>query len=279
MKMQIKASFIKEILAYFRTGRFMIIAIVIVGLAVFSPLILTGMGALMDSMSDIYEEFGMDVSEMTEALGTSASMGTSSSISDITGAGLIVFLLLINRAAGGEQKKRAVIIPRSAGLRSTAYILPKFVIYPLSAFVLAVIAIFASWGVSALLFETNDMVFVGVLIAALLSGVSLMLFVCFHITLGTATGRAGMSAAVCISASIILSNIFAFMSLDYMFNPFALNVLAATVLRNTSFTGQEALDIAVTILFALAIMFICYLIALFAQNARRIDNSGNEIDL
>jgi len=279
MKMQIKASFIKEILAYFRTGKFMIIAIVIIGLAVFSPLILTGMGALMDSMSDIYEEFGMDVSEMTEALGTSASMGTSSSVSDITGAGLIVFLLLINRAAGGEQKKRAVIIPRSAGLRSTAYILPKFVIYPLSAFVLAVIAIFASWGVSALLFEVNDMVFVGVLIAAILTGVCLMLFVCFHLTLGTATGKAGMSAAVCISASIILSNVFAFMSMDYMFNPFALNVLAATVLRNTYFTGQEALDIAVTILFALAIMFICYLIALFAQNARRIDNSGNEIDL
>jgi hypothetical protein len=237
------------------------------------------MGALMDAMGGLYEEFGMDISELTEALGTSASLGVSSSVSDITGVGLIVALLLLNRAAGGEQKKRAVIIPRSAGLRSFAYITPKFVIYPLSAFVFAVVAMLISWPVSVLLFDINDVTFYGVLLAGVLSGVCLMFYICFHITLGTATGMAGMSAAVCITASVLLSNIFAFTSTEYMYNPFALNLLAATVIHNEEITRAQLSDIAITIVFALAIMVISYYIALFAQNAKKIDNSGNEIDL
>ena len=279
MTIQLKASFKKEFLAYVRTGRFMIITLVIIGLSVLSPLLLAGMSLLMDSMSDIYDEFGMDVSEMTEALSSSVSIGVSSSVSDITGVGLIVMLLLINRAAGGEQKKRTVIIPKSAGLKSLPYILPKFIIYPISAFVLTVIAMFISWAVSVLLFEFNDVTFSGVLSAGLISGVCLMLYVCFHITLGTATGKAGMSAAVCITASIILSNIFAFTSSDYMYNPFALDLIAASALLNSPMTNTEILDIVVTVVFAFGIMVISYFVALFAQNARKIDNSGNEIDL
>jgi len=279
MTIQLKASFKKEFLAYVRTRRFMIITLVIIGLSVLSPLLLAGMSLLMDSMSDIYDEFGMDVSEMTEALSSSVSIGVSSSVSDITGVGLIVMLLLINRAAGGEQKKRTVIIPKSAGLKSLPYILPKFIIYPISAFVLTVIAMFISWAVSVLLFEFNDVTFSGVLSAGLISGVCLMLYVCFHITLGTATGKAGMSAAVCITASIILSNIFAFTSSDYMYNPFALDLIAASALLNSPMTNTEILDIVVTVVFAFGIMVISYFVALFAQNARKIDNSGNEIDL
>ena len=276
---QIKAGFKKELLAYFRTNRFIIIAAVIIGLSIFSPLVINGMSSLMDAMSDIYEDFGMDVSEMTEALSSSSSTGVVSSVSDITGAGLIVLLLLINRAAGGEQKKRSTIIPKSAGQRSLAYILPKFIIYPLSAFILAVIAMFASWGASVFLFDYNDVTFTGVLLAGILSGVCLMFFVCFHITIGTATGKAGMSAAVCIAASVLLSNIFAFTSLDYMYNPFALNLIAASVLQSNVISGADLQDIAVTIAFAFVLMIAAYFIALFAQNARRIDNSGNEIDL
>ena len=279
MSLQIKASFKKEMLSYFRTKRFWIIALVIIGLSVFSPLLITGMGALVNMLSDVYEEFGMDVSMLTEALGSTSSIGVSSSISDITGAGLIVMLLLLNMAAGGEQKKRSVIIPRCSGLQSTAYIFPKFIIYPLSGFFLAIIAMMISYPVSVLVFDVNDVTFLGVLLAGTLSGVCLMFYICFHLALGTATGRAGMSAAICISASIILSNIFAFISIDYMFNPFTLNLMATTMLFNDAISGKEALDIIATVLFALGIMLLLYFIALFAQNARRIDNSGNEIDL
>ena len=92
--LQLKASFKKEFLAYFRTMRFLIIALVIVGLAILSPLLITGMGFLMDAMSDIYDEMGMDITEMTELLGSTSSIGVAQSVSDISVAGLIVMLLL-----------------------------------------------------------------------------------------------------------------------------------------------------------------------------------------
>jgi len=280
MNMQIKASFKKEYLAFFRTKTFLAVALVVIGLSIFSPLLITGLGVFIDSMSDLYDEyFDMDVSIMSEMLGSTTSIGVATTVSDITGVGLIVYLLLINRAAGGEQKKRAVIIPVSSGLRSVAYIFPKFIIYPLSAFVLAVAAMFTSWAVSVLVFDVNDVAFIGVLMAGILAGASMMFYVCFHITIGTATGKAGMSATLCIISSILLPNIFALTNMEYMFNPFALNVLAGTVVTRTAISNQELLDIAITIVFALAIMIGAYYIAVFAQNAKKIDNTGNEIEL
>jgi len=276
---QTKAGFKKEMLSYFRTNKVLAISLVIIGLAAFSPLMITGLGALMDAMSDVYEELGTDVSVMTEMLGSSSSVGVVSAVESVNGAALIVVLLLLNRAAGGEQKKRAMIIPKSAGLRSFPYIFPKFIIYPLSVFVFSIVAVLISWVLSALLFEVNDVAFEGALLAGFLSGVSLMLYVCFHLTLGTATGRAGMSASVCIAASIFLPTIFSVVSTDYMYNPFALELLAMMAISSGSAPDVNLLDLLVTVIFALAIMGITFYIALFAQNARKIDNTGNEIDL
>jgi len=275
MKLQTKAGFMKEILALFRTKKFLILSLVLLGLGMLSPLMLFA----LDSILSIYDTVGIDMSDLAGGMTSTSSTGVFSSVGDITGIGLIVFLLLINRAAGGEQKKRAVIIPRSAGLRSFGYIFPKFIIYPLTAFVLTIATLFVSWGFSALLFDTDNLTFTKVLTAGILTGVCMMFYVCFHIALGTATGKAGMSAAVCIGASLILPSIFALTSEDYMFNPFALENLAGSVIMRPHLSGGEVRDIIVTIAFALALMVLAYLIALFAQNAKKIDNTGNEIEL
>ena len=279
MNNQTRASFKREVLAFFRTNTFLIVACVIIGLALFSPTLIAGMGLLMDALGDVYDEMGMDVSDMTALLTASSSMGLASAIESITGAGVIVLLLLLNKAAGGEQKKRAMIIPKSSGLRSFSYIFPKFIIYPLTAFVLAVFATLASLPLSILLFDFNDVTFNSALIAGIVSGVSVMFYVCCHLTLGTATGKAGMSAAVCISASIILPTVFATVSTDYMFNPFSLSTLAASIIYIGGVSGKELLDVVVSMIFAIGIMVILYFVALFAQNARKIDNSGSELEL
>jgi ABC-2 type transport system permease protein len=279
MNIQTKAGIKKEILAYFRTNTFTIVAAVIIGIAIISPLLIVGLGTLMDLMSDVYDEYGVDISGMTEALGSNSAIGVMEAVSSITSIGLIVFLLLINKAAGGEQKKRSVIIPRSSGLRSFGYLFPKYIIYPPSVFILAVAAVTASWFVSSLVFEVNDVSLSSALLAGVLSGVCLMLYTCFHLTLGTATGMPGMSAAVCIVTAMLLPNIFALTSMEYMFNPFVLNLLAGTVIHDSAAAGAQHGDIAVTVVFALAIMVCTYFVALFAQNARKIDNSGNEIEL
>jgi len=237
------------------------------------------MGALMTAMSDIYEGLGTDISGMTEALGESTAIGLQSALESITGVGLIVMILLINKAAGGEQKKRATMIPRSAGLQNFSYLLPKFIIYPLSGFVFSIIASLAAWAVSIPLFEVNDVTFGSALLGGVLAGVCVMLYISFHLSLGTATGRAGMSAAVCITVSILLPAILVQISTDYIYNPFTLQYLASTVIHSEGLAQSQAIDIVVTICFALAIMGVMFFIALFAQNAKRVDNSGSELEL
>jgi ABC-2 type transport system permease protein len=277
--MQTKASIRKEFLAYSRTKKLMIVALVFIGWSVLSPLMIWGMGWLMETLGPVYDEMGMDVSGMAEIFGTSASLGVTSAISDLSGACLIVLLLLINSNAGGEQKKRSIIIPRSSGLRSFSYIFPKFVVYPPIAFVLAIAGAFCSWGISALVFDINDVTLAGVLVGGVLAGVSLMFYVCAHLTIGTATGQAGMSAAICIVASLLLPNIFTIASSEYMFNPFTLNIVASLAVQPGILSETPAADLVITALIALGIMVVMYFVALFAQNARKIDNSGNEISL
>ncbi|MCL2221274.1 MAG: hypothetical protein FWC20_03410 [Oscillospiraceae bacterium] len=279
MNIQTRASFIKESIFFFRTGRFFIVAAVIVGLAVFIPLLIAGMSAFMYAMSDVYDEMGVEVTGMTAMLSENSSVGVSSSASEITGVGLMVLIILLNRAAGGEQKKRTIIIPKSAGLRSFSYLFPKYIVYPLSAFALGFLAMLASFGISVLLFNTNDVLFLNLILAGLLVGSCLALFVCFHLTLGTATGQAGLSATVCIIAAFLLPLTFGLTGSDFIFNPFAMDLLASTTIMSGTLSGSEVMDIIFTILFAKGIMVVTFLIGLFAQNARRIDNSGNDKEL
>jgi len=280
MNIQTKASFRKEFFAYFRTQRLLAIALVIVGLAVLSPLMITGLVSMVDSLSDQYYTYlGMDVTGMVEMFGSSTSIGVLNAVESITGLGLIVMLILMNKAAGGEQKTRAVIIPQSAGLRSFSYLFPKFIIYPASLLIIAIVSALAAWAVSIYIFDFDDLTFYTVLIAGTLAGVHLMLYACMHLTLGTATGRAGMSAAVCIAVSILLPTLFSMYSMDYMFNPFALTAVAQTVINSDAMSVAELLDIGISVVFVFGIMVTAFLIALFAQNAKKIDNTGNEITL
>jgi len=277
MNLQTKASFKKEYLAFFRTKKFLILALVLIGLSILNPLMITGLSFLLDSLSGIYDELGMDVSMLTDMLNSSVSTGVSQSVMDVAQTGLIVFLLVINSNAGGEQKKRSIMIPRSSGLRSFSYILPKFIIYPLTAFVLAMAAAFASWGVSLSAFRYNDVSPSGVLLAGVLIGVCLMFYVCAHITIGTATGKAGLSATVCIVASLLLPSLFTLFGSEIAYNPFTLNVLAGSVVHSNGLSAAQALELAMTVVTTLVIMVILFFLALFAQNAKRVDNSGNEM--
>ena len=279
MNAQIKACYKKEYLAFFRAKRFLILALIFVGWAILGPLLIRGLGVAMEILTPVYDEMGMDVTGMTEMFGANASMGVISAISDMSSIGLISFLLLINNFAGGEQKKRSIIIPKTSGLNSKAYLTPKYIIYPLTAFGLAIIASFAAWGISALVFEVNDVTLQGILTAGILAGVSLMFYICIHITIGTATGRPGTSAVICIATSLILPNMFAVFGSELIYNPFILNIMATSVVVD-NFAPLFALqEIIATIAITIVLMGILYFIALFAQNAKKIDNSGNEIRL
>jgi ABC-2 type transport system permease protein len=270
---QTKACLNKEILAFLRTNKFLIMVCVIIGWSILSPLIIVGMGHLMYIMSDIYDEFGMDVTGLTGELTSLASIGVHSQLSEIATVGLIVYFLLISSFAGGEQKKRSIIIPQSSGLSSFSYILPKFIVYPLTIFVLSLLGTLAAGLVSGWAFDYNDLVLSRVFVAGLILGVNNMFFTCLHLTLGTGTGKPFVSSAICIGALLLLPNIFTIANMTPAFNPFTLVNAASSALQG----GETTTDILVGIIVAFVLMALLFYIALFAQNSRKIDNSGNEI--
>ena len=142
---------------------------------------------------------------------------------------------------------------------------------------MAIAAAFASWGVSSAVYPYNDVTALGVLFGGMLSGVCMMFYVCAHLTIGTATGRAGLSATICIVASLLLPTFFSAVGSGITYNPFTLNVLAGSIVTINSVGEVPLLEIIITLVFTLAIMAVLYSLALFAQNAKKIDNSGNEI--
>jgi ABC-2 type transport system permease protein len=266
--MQITASFKKEILAFTRTKKFLILFFVFLGAALLYPLLIKAMNSMMEAIpSEI--DIGM-TAEFAETVGN----GTMMAVSSVVGVGLIVFLLVINSFAGGEQKRRSIIIPSSSGLRSASYILPKFIIYPLAVFLMTVVSGMAAWALSLALFDVHDAAADAAFLSSALAGVHLMLYVCMHLTIGTATGRAGMSSAICIGVSMLLPAIFMGAGVGTVYNPFGLDTMS---LAAVSSAAGDAGEVMMTVVIALGIMVILYLIALFAQNARKIDNSGNEI--
>ena len=273
MDIQVKACFKKELMAFFRTKRFLAAACVIIGLSILSPLIIFGTSRLMDSMSDVYDELGMDVSVFSAELSDSAQLGVSSQIGDVSQSGLLVYLLLINSFAGGEQKKRSIIIPSCSGLGSFGYIFPKFIIYPTAVFVLSLMGLFAAVVVSGLVFEHNDIVLRTAVLGGALVGVYNMFYVCLHLTLGTSTGKAGLSSAVCIVASFLLPNFFVMADAAPAFNPFTMNVAAVSAAGG----GEAVSDIAIGLVVTLFLVAALFFIALFVQNAKKIDNRGSEI--
>jgi len=279
MNSQLRSCFTKEGLAFTRTKRLTILVLIVFGWAILGPLLIRGLGVLMDSMGQIYDELGMDITGMTDLLAANVSTGVVSAMSDLTTTGLIAFLILMNSFAGGEQKKRSIMIPKTAGLRNFPYLFPKYIIFPLTALVLAIIAGFIAWGISYLVFDFNDVSASNVLLGGTLAGVSIMFYITIHLTLGTATGKAGMSSAVIIIASLLLPNLFAAMGSELIYNPFTLNMIAASIIPDINAGFFTANEIIMTVVITFAIMIVLFFIALFAQNAKRIDNRGNEIKL
>jgi hypothetical protein len=137
----------------------------------------------------------------------------------------------------------------------------------------------ASHGLSALLFDTNDVLPLNIVMAGLLIGSNLALYICFHLTLGTSTGRSGLSAAICIVAAVLMPTALGTVGAEVIFNPFAMNLIAGQTILSGHLLSSQVMDIIFTLLFAKGIMVITFLVALFAQNARRIDNSGDDKEL
>lgn len=198
--------------------------------------------------------------------------GAVSALGDLTSTLMLIFMLVIMYAAGGELKKRSMIIPQNAGLSSKLYVLPKFIVYPVSAVIFAFCGMWIGFGVSTLVFPGVQVSVLGVLEAAFAAAVYDAFIIVLYLTLGLCTAKAGIATVIMYGGSTILSALFSALGAD-KFHPFTLQTQAQSAVVEESF---DALNYWGSMGITVLIMILCYFVTLFVISARRIDNRGKE---
>ena len=108
--MQLKAGIKKEWLELCKTGRLLGILLVIIGLSVFDPVMIRFLALLMEVFQDAPSMASLEA--LSGVFGQQTAL--ASYAADCVSTGLLVVFLLLMRTAGGEQKRRSVVIRLSA---------------------------------------------------------------------------------------------------------------------------------------------------------------------
>ncbi len=289
----LKVGIKKEMMFFSRSFRLMGVLIASVAFAILSPLLMNlsfnMMSGLMDSMEDVPDasiEEDIDISvggvsgeDLFGELGDMftdkeimAKMGVLSSVGDLTNTLLLIFMLVTMYSAGGELKKRSMIIPQNAGLTPKLYLLPKFLIYPLAAAALAFVGVWVSFGTTALMFQTAAVSVGDLALVALLAAVFNAFMITLYFTLGICTKKAGISVVIMYGGNAILTTLFQALGAT-KFHPFTLVSQCQNILTNGEIdTANLWGSIGVTLL----LILLCYFVTLFVVSAARIDNRGKE---
>ena len=181
-------------------------------------------------------------------------------------------MLLLMAAAGGEQKKRAMIVPMCSGLTYKDYLIPKFVIYPASLFIISFAGTLFAGLLCNMMFPSNHISFANMLLVSLLAAVYVTFLTTIHISLGLCTSHPGiMAGSVYVGASIVESIMQGFGLVK--FHPFALTSMISQVGMNPEFSAaDEALNIVVSIAIAFVICILMFFLALGVLSAKKINN-------
>ncbi|MBO6301043.1 MAG: hypothetical protein J6N15_01225 [Ruminiclostridium sp.] len=278
----------KELMYFLRGGRLLAAALVMIGLAIMSPISFGMMGQMMQSMKEAVPD---------EQYSQLADEFTSFTVSDILlynveyvgSIGSIVILFLLKGAAGGEQKRRSVIIPHCSGLSAVRYALPKFIIYPLMIALIAVGAVMLSALLSAAMFP-GSLDWSMALLSAVCIGVYLAFSTAVQFCIGICTGRANLAVVCVIIMHMVMPTILSFFRVD-RFNPLALNSISLGAARMSGNSGSSLLasldttsistdvtqlNVIVSIVTALIISVLLYFLTIFVMHTQEVHNEGDE---
>jgi ABC-2 type transport system permease protein len=259
------------------------------GLAAMSPVLFGFMSSMMQTLKDALPD-DESYSQMIELYSSfSVSDMIMYNVEQLTGIGSIIILFLFKAAAGGEQKKRSVIIPRCAGLSAEKYIIPKCLIYPAFVFVVTVAAHFAGTGLS-LMFFPGDVYWDLAWISALCTGMYLAFSTAMQLCIGLCTGRSNLAIIIVIVMHMAIPTVLGLFRVD-RFNPFALSTLATNAATNSGESGNKllsaagsmstsgdisSLNLIVSISTAVIISVILYFVTVFVIHTKEVHNEGDE---
>lgn len=296
--MKLSSALKKEFMYFSRTFRMFGVIFAIVIFAFADPVMIKGMGFLMNSLIDVAEEQSEaaiaagdeesvifseeDRAALSVFSDLDASGMMSMSIGDFTSTAVLIVLLIMMGPSGSEQKKRSIIIPRCAGLTPNMYVTPKFIIYPLTGFLTGFLSMFICAGVTSLLFEgAIDM---GMLaLAAVSVGLYISFVMILELTIGICSEKPGVSVITVLAATTLVPTLLSSFRID-KFNPFALPTIAMNSFLTSDATvfgvqGSAELDmtnVVVSLIITVVLSLILYFTTLFVLTARQIENEGNE---
>lgn len=286
MNAQLKHSFKKESAQFFRGFKPLWIVLAIFCFALAYPVLFKTAGAFLSEMSKAEApEVGTAALQIETASISDAGAGAitaipasatavfSMSLVSLATYSLLIIMLIMMKPAGGEQKKRAMIVPLCCGLQYKNYLIPKFVIYPLSVFAVTFLGGLASGGLCGSLFKNDALSAETIALAAFMMAVYMAFVITVYLALGLCSSRPGVMVGVVFLGQLFLPSLFAMLGLnDYQ--PFALiNLLS--VLSNPGagdILSENRTNILISSVIALAIGVLLFFVTLAVLNGKRVDN-------
>lgn len=289
--MTIKYGLKKEWLQFTRTFRLWGMLLAIFSFAIADPVMYKVLQIAMNSMAEMdYSQFSLSIAgsaasmaaDYSDIMTDMAGMFNSSStifcvsMSEFCTTSLLIFMLLLMSPAGGEQKKRATIIPTCSGLDHLSYLVPKFLLYPLAVFVSSFFSSVFAGILCNMLFDADIVSASDMLLASFLCAVFMTFIIVIYMSVGLCTSRPGI-ATVFIYIGMSLAQIILMNMELTRFNPFTLRSLISGEMFSPGFVlADEALSITVGIVLSLVIGVMMFLLAYAVLNAKKINNQEDK---
>ena len=284
----IKAGIKKEFMLFSRGFRLIGVIITIIGISLMYPLMYKSMEMMAGQIADMGQQIGGEAQDQVtgavdsingmmsslEAMygGSMAAVGFKTGVSSITSTGFLIISLLLMATAGGEQKKRSVIIPNCAGLTPAGYVLPKFIVYPLVIGVLSFLGGIITGCISNLMYN-NELSINDIMFSSLCAAIYMLFMIALYFLIGLSTGRPGISVIIVYGGSTIIPISLQSLDID-RYNPFTLQSLLMS-----SYNDADMNNFMLSTVVAFILSVICCLLALMIMTLRRVDNTVGEANL
>lgn len=291
--MQLKYCFKKEWMQFSRTFRIWGVILTVFLLALSGPLMFKFTATFLELMSEDMPDMlgavsaqptesgdamsalfgGLNMDDMIDMFSDSGIM-FASSISPLPSYGLLAIMLFLMSPGGGEQKKRAMIVPMCSGLDHKNYLMPKFILYPCFTLAAAFVSSMLTGGMCNALFPNNNMSIDLIALTSLMVGVYMAFIVSVFLALGLITSRPGVMAPAIFFGQTFLNFILNLFGLT-RFHPFALlsYINSATLfIGDDNVLADELASIYVSLILSVVISVLMYFLTLGVLRATKTDN-------
>lgn len=284
----IKTGIKKEFMLFSRGFRLIGVIITIIGISLMYPLMYKSMEMMAGQIADMGQQIGGEAQDQVtgavdsingmmsslEAMygGSMAAVGFKTGVSSITSTGFLIISLLLMATAGGEQKKRSVIIPNCAGLTPAGYVLSKFIVYPVMIGLFSFLGGMATGGISNLIYN-NELNINDIIFSSLCAAIYMLFMTALYFLIGLSTGRPGISVIIVYGGSTIIPILLQSLDID-RYNPFTFQSLLMS-----SYNDADMNNFMLSTVVAFILSVICCLLALMIMTLRRVDNTVGEANL